>query len=68
MPVTVEVKESNGKSGRVKLPVEIWQRSSDWTFKYNSTSMIDSVIIDPDKELPDVNRGNNVWTSAPEKK
>ena len=68
MPVTVEVKESNGKSGRVKLPVEIWQRSGNWTFEYNSTSMIDSVIIDPDKELPDVNRGNKVWTSAPEKK
>ncbi len=64
MPVTVEVKESNGHTGRVKLPVEIWQRSGEWTFKYNSTSLIDSVIIDPDKLLPDENRNNNIWTSG----
>ncbi len=67
MPVTVEVKEKNGNSGKVKLPVEIWQRSGEWTFKYNSTSLIDSVIVDPDKILPDVNPDNNVWTSGTEK-
>jgi len=64
MPVTVEVKESNGKTGIVKLPVEVWQRGGTWTFHYNSTSMIDSVIIDPDNRLPDVNPDNNVWTSG----
>jgi len=63
MPVEIEVKESNGKAGRVKLPVEIWQRGGLWTFKYNSTSAIDSVIIDPDGMLPDVNPANNIWTS-----
>ncbi len=64
MPVTVKVKESNGNSGTVHLPVEIWQRSGTWTFKYNSTSMIDSVIIDPNKKLPDINPKNNIWTSG----
>ena len=64
MPATVLVKESDGKSGTVKLPVEIWEKSGKWTFKYNSTGLIDSVIIDPDKQLPDVNRKNNVWTSG----
>ena len=64
MPVVVEVKESNGHIGRVHLPVEIWERSGTWTFKYNSKSIIDSVIVDPDKELPDVNPGNNIWVSG----
>ncbi len=64
MPVTVEVKEKNGKTGRVKLPVEIWQRSGEWTFKYDSSSLIDTVTIDPDKILPDVNPDNNTWTSG----
>ncbi len=64
MPVVVEVKESNGHTGRIHLPVEIWERSGKWTFKYNSTSIIDSVIIDPDKELPDINPENNIWTSG----
>ena len=62
MPVTIEVKESNGKVGRIKLPVEIWLRDADWEFKYNSTSKIDSVIIDPDHQLPDVDLSNNVWS------
>jgi hypothetical protein len=61
MPVTVEVYESNGKKGRVNLPVEIWQRGGKWTFEYHSTSKIDSVVVDPDKALPDINPGNNKW-------
>jgi aminopeptidase N len=67
MPVTVAVKEQNGNTGSVNLPVEIWQRGGNWTFKYNSTSMIDSVTIDPDNKLPDVNRDNNVWTGGYQK-
>ncbi len=64
MPAVVEVKESNGNTGRVHLPVEIWQRGGKWTFHYNSTSMIKSVVIDPDGEFPDVNAENNTWTSG----
>ncbi len=64
MPVIVEVKEKNGHHGIKKLPVEIWQRGDTWTFKYNSTSMIDSVIIDPNRQLPDINYKNNIWTSG----
>ena len=62
MPVTVEVKESNGKVGRTKLPVEIWLRNTEWEFQYTSTSKIDSVMIDPDQQLPDVDLSNNIWS------
>ena len=61
MPVTIEIKEANGTSKRVELPVEIWQRGSTWSFKYPSTSAIESVVIDPDGKLPDVNAKNNQW-------
>lgn len=64
MPVTVKVVESDGHTGEKKLPVEIWQRGGTWTFRYPSTSRIDSVIIDPQKQLPDINTENNVWTSG----
>lgn len=64
MPVTVKVVESNGKSGEKNLPVEIWQRGGTWSFEYHSTSRVDSVIVDPNGELPDVNLKNNVWTSG----
>ena len=61
MPVTVLVKESNGKEQRIDLPVEIWQRGGAWTFTVNTTSEIKEVILDPDKKLPEWNRDNNTW-------
>ncbi|MDB5243925.1 MAG: peptidase, partial [Spirosoma sp.] len=63
MPVTVEVTEGNGKKGRVTLPVEVWQRGGTWTFRYNSTSALKMVVLDPDEKLPDVNTKNNTWRS-----
>ena len=60
MPVTVLIKESNGREQRIDLPVEVWQRGKEWTFKVKTTSKIADVILDPDKKLPDVNRKNNM--------
>jgi predicted Rdx family selenoprotein len=59
MPVTVLVKETNGKEHKVDLPVEVWQRGGEWTFRVNTTSRITDVILDPDRKLPDVDRKNN---------
>jgi hypothetical protein len=61
MPVTIEIKEANGKTGRVQLPVEIWEHGNIWKFHYNSTARITEVVIDPDKRLPDINEANNTW-------
>ena len=61
MPVTVEVKEANGKTNRVKLPVEIWMHGPVWKFHYASTGKIEQVTIDPDQRYPDTNPSNNVW-------
>lgn len=61
MPVKVKVYESNGKSGEKDLPVEIWQRGGKWQFEYSSTSRLDSVIVDPDHQLPDIDLSNNKW-------
>ena len=60
MPVTVLVKENNGKEHRVNLPVEVWQRGATYTFGVNTTSRIKEVVLDPDKKLPDMNRKNNL--------
>lgn len=64
LPVTVLVKESNGKEHTLHLPVEIWQRGPEWTFAVPTTSEIKEVILDPDKKLPDWNRANNSWKKA----
>jgi Peptidase family M1 domain len=64
MPVTVLIKEANGKEHTINLPVEIWQRGSEWKFSVPTTSEIKEVVLDPDKKLPDWNRDNNKWKKA----
>lgn len=61
MPVTLEIKEVDGAKKRVLLPYEIWQRGSTWSFRHDSKSAIESIVIDPDNKLPDVNTRNNQW-------
>ncbi len=61
MPTVVEITEANGKKSRVTLPVEVWQHGGTWRFRYNNTSAITKVLVDPDKNYPDVNRGNNIY-------
>ncbi|MEI9806692.1 MAG: M1 family metallopeptidase [Bacteroidota bacterium] len=64
MPVTVLIKEANGKEHKLNLPVEIWQRGPEWKFEVPTTSEIKEVILDPDRKLPDWNRENNKWKKA----
>uniref|UniRef100_UPI00263965B0 M1 family metallopeptidase n=1 Tax=Chitinophaga sp. TaxID=1869181 RepID=UPI00263965B0 len=65
MPVVVEIKEADGKTSRVNLPVEVWQAGGAWTFHHYSKSKVVAVTVDPDKVLPDVNSANNTWKAAP---
>ena len=64
MPVIMAIKTKSGKVTRLKLPVEIWQKNVDWTFKHNSTEEIESVVLDPDHVFPDCNESNNAWKSS----
>ena len=61
MPVIADVTETSGKTTRVRLPVEVWQRSGTWTFRVNSTTPLTLVRLNPTKLLPDANPQNNVW-------
>ncbi|MDN3546796.1 M1 family metallopeptidase [Mucilaginibacter aquaedulcis] len=65
LPVTILIKEENGKTATVKLPVEVWQRGPSWTFHYKSTSKIVLATIDPDHQLPDINPENNSFSGLP---
>jgi len=62
MPVTVEYTTASGKTGRKKLPVEIWQNNVSWKFALPTDEEVTKVVIDPDKVLPDANGANNTWT------
>jgi len=64
MPVVVDITTKSGKVHRVKLPVEIWERNSQWTFKAPTDEEIIAVQLDPDRVYPDHNPDNNRWEAT----
>ena len=61
MPVELKIVQANGKTEVIRLPVNIFQRGAEWTFKYPSTSAIKSVTLDPYHHLPDIDLKNNTY-------
>lgn len=59
MPTTVQIRFKDGTAQIVKIPVEVWKRNTEWTFKVDSKKEIDEVKLDPDSVVPDVNLENN---------
>lgn len=64
MPTTVQVTFKDGTQQTVKLPIEVWKRNTEWTFRIDSTKEIDQVKLDPASQIPDINSTNNTWNSA----
>jgi hypothetical protein len=59
MPFTVEVKFKDGSKKRFYLPVETWLQYKQITYTLPTTQEAESVTVDPDAALPDLNRKNN---------
>jgi Peptidase family M1 domain len=62
MPVVMEFTFTDGTKERVRLPVSIW-RTNEKKFDYGRFSQkeLQSVVLDPDEALGDINRANNTW-------
>ena len=64
MPATLELTWKDGSKQRISLPVETWMQSGVRELRFGpgpGGQRLASVTLDPDKMLPDVNRGNNSW-------
>jgi hypothetical protein len=59
MPATVQLKFKDGTAQIVNIPVEVWKRNKEWTFKVDSNKELDEVKLDPNSVVPDVNLENN---------
>jgi hypothetical protein len=64
MPLTIAYETESGKKGTLKLPVEIWNNRIEFQVKLPTAERLKKVAIDPDKVLPDLNYGNNVWQGS----
>jgi hypothetical protein len=59
MPFTIEIKYKDGSKTRTYLPVETWLQNKQITLTLPTTQEAESVTVDPDNALPDLNRSNN---------
>jgi hypothetical protein len=64
MPLIIEITYKSGLKEKRIFPIEVWEYSHLYTFAANKDESILKVIIDPSQIYPDVNRGNNVFTSG----
>ena len=61
MPIYIQYETVSGKTGMVKIPVDVWQNGSSWIEKLNTNEKLKSVTIDPEHIFPDINPDNNNW-------
>jgi aminopeptidase N len=61
MPLDLKLTFANDSTLRVRLPVEIWFQGSRYVYIRPAPADLVKVEIDPDLDLPDVRRSNNVW-------
>ena len=64
MPLILEIKTKSGTVTRKTLPVEIWQKNNEWSFKIDTKEELESIKIDPDAVFPDSNEANNIWSES----
>jgi hypothetical protein len=64
LPAVVKVDFQDGSSKRIRLPAETWIQQKKVDVTLGSAQPVAAVTVDPDKVLPDRDRGNNVWRAA----
>jgi hypothetical protein len=67
LPIHARFSFSDGSTESFDYPAEVWSRNTvryqrSYTFRGKTVTRIE---IDPDKRVPDVDRTNNTWGSAP---
>jgi hypothetical protein len=64
MPAEIRLRYADGQTQFVKLPVDMWNLGSHFTYRAAGGRPIIGVDVDPREALPDVDRNNNSWMEA----
>ena len=62
MPLELKITYADGEADTIKLPVEMWNQGSRFTYRVSGSREVRTVEIEPRQALPDVDRSNNNWT------
>jgi len=63
MPARVRFEYADGSTRTRRIPIEAWHISDSFTTTITGRE-VRSVTVDPEHQLPDVDRGNNAWTAT----
>jgi hypothetical protein len=66
MPADVRITYDDGMTIEQRIPVDVWLEGETSITLEFAGGRVAAVEIDPERFLPDVDRTNNVWTSAVE--
>jgi hypothetical protein len=61
MPVKLLASYEDGSTEHIELPVEIWMKGDSWNYFLKTDKSLESLIIDPERILPDINSSNDAW-------
>jgi hypothetical protein len=61
MPAELTLVFDDGSRTVVRLPVEMWNLGSRFTYRVPERKPLRRVEVDSRRALPDVDRANNVW-------
>jgi hypothetical protein len=61
MPAELGITFEDGTKADVRLPIEMWNLGSRFTYHVTGTKRVTRVELDPRKALPDIDRRNNTW-------
>jgi len=61
MPAELSVTFADGSRTTVKLPVEMWNLSSQFIYRVPEKKRVVHAEVDPRHALPDIDRANNGW-------
>jgi peptidase M1-like protein len=64
MPAEIRLRYADGQTQIVRLPVEMWNLGSHFTYRAAGGRPVIGVDVDPHEALPDVDRKNNSWMEA----
>ncbi|MCX7906197.1 MAG: M1 family metallopeptidase [Bacteroidetes bacterium] len=64
LPTTLELEFADGSRERIRLPVEIWAHQDRYSYALRDPRAVRRARIDPDGQLPDIDRSNDLWPRA----
>ena len=61
MDALAEVADATARRERVRLPVEMWNQGTRFSYRVRSQKALRRVVVDPRAALPEERRANNRW-------